>query len=81
MMNGGDLYELVKTLGQWNIKMRERYAKLARQHIARTNNTARKIWKLFERATPKVKCEKSDVRVLCGARTPCVAERKQSNLE
>jgi integrase len=35
MMNGGDLYELVKTLGQWNIKMTERYAKLARQHIVR----------------------------------------------
>jgi hypothetical protein len=28
--------------------MTERYAKLARQHIARTSNTAREIWKLME---------------------------------
>src|SRR5277367_266178 len=34
MMNGGDLYELAKILGHSNIKMTERYAKLARQHIA-----------------------------------------------
>ena len=30
MMNGGDLYELAKILGHANIKMTERYAKLAR---------------------------------------------------
>ncbi|MFY9911307.1 MAG: site-specific integrase [Candidatus Sulfotelmatobacter sp.] len=41
MMNGGDLYELAKILGHSNIKMTERYAKLARQHIARTGSTAR----------------------------------------
>jgi site-specific recombinase XerD len=29
MMNGGDLYELAKILGHSNIKMTERYAKLA----------------------------------------------------
>jgi site-specific recombinase XerD len=29
-MNGGDLYELAKILGHANIKMTERYAKLAR---------------------------------------------------
>ena len=45
MMNGGDLYELAKILGHSNIKMTERYAKLARQHIARTGSTAREIWK------------------------------------
>ena len=28
--------------------MTERYAKLAKQHIARTGNTAREIWKLME---------------------------------
>jgi len=48
MMNGGDLYELAKILGHSNIKMTERYAKLAKQHIARTGNTAREIWKLME---------------------------------
>ena len=31
MMNDGDLYELAKILGHSNIKMTERYAKLARQ--------------------------------------------------
>jgi len=48
MMNGGDLYELAKILGHSNIKMTERYAKLARQHIARTSGTAREMWKLME---------------------------------
>jgi integrase len=43
MMNGGDLYELAKILGHSNIKMTERYAKLARQHIARTSGTAREL--------------------------------------
>jgi integrase len=49
MMSGGDLYELAKILGHSNIKMTERYAKLGRQHIARTGNTARGIWKLLEK--------------------------------
>jgi integrase len=48
MMAGGDLYELAKILGHSNIKMTERYAKLARKHIARTGSTAREIWKLME---------------------------------
>jgi len=48
MMNGGDLYELAKILGHSNIKMTERYAKLARQHIARTGSTAREMWKLLD---------------------------------
>ncbi|MBV8845904.1 MAG: site-specific integrase [Bryobacterales bacterium] len=48
MMNGGDLYELAKILGHSNIKMTERYAKLARHHIAKTSSTAREIWKLME---------------------------------
>jgi len=48
MMNGGDLYELAKILGHSNIKMTERYAKLGRQHIARTGSSAREIWKLME---------------------------------
>ena len=47
MMNGGDLYELAKILGHANIKMTERYAKLAKKHIARTGSTAREIWKLM----------------------------------
>jgi integrase len=49
MMNGGDLYELAKILGHSNIKMTERYAKLGREHIARTGSTAREIWKLLEK--------------------------------
>ena len=48
MMNGGDLYELAKILGHSNIKMTERYAKLAKHHLARTSNTAREMWKLLE---------------------------------
>lgn len=56
MMNGGDLYELAKILGHSNIKMTERYAKLARRHIAKTSSTAREIWKLME-PLPCVPCE------------------------
>ena len=48
MMNGGDLYELAKILGHANIRMTERYAKLAKQHIAKTGNTARQMWRLLE---------------------------------
>ena len=48
MMNGGDLYELAKILGQSNIKMTERYAKLARRHIAKTGSTAREMWRLMQ---------------------------------
>ena len=48
MMNGGDLYELAKVLGHSNINTTERYAKLAKKHIARTGNTAREMWKLME---------------------------------
>jgi site-specific recombinase XerD len=48
MMNGGDLYELAKILGHANIKMTERYAKLAKRHIAKTGNTAREMWRLME---------------------------------
>jgi integrase len=55
MMNGGDLYELAKILGHSNIKMTERYAKLARTHIARTGSTARGIWKLMEPSNDNAK--------------------------
>ncbi len=48
MMHGGDLYELAKILGHANIKMTERYAKLARAHIAKTGNTAREMWRLMQ---------------------------------
>jgi site-specific recombinase XerD len=48
MMNGGDLYELAKILGHSNIKMTERYAKLAKAHIAKTGSTAREMWILME---------------------------------
>ena len=49
MMNGGDLYALAKILGHANIKMTERYAKLAKQHIARTGKTAREMWRMMEK--------------------------------
>jgi integrase len=52
MMNGGDLYELAKILGHANIKMTQRYAKLARKHIASTGSTAREIWKLLDEPKP-----------------------------
>jgi len=42
-------YELAKILGHANIKMTERYAKLAKQHIARTGNTAREMWRMIEK--------------------------------
>lgn len=47
MMNGGDLYELAKILGHSNIKMTERYAKLGREHIARTGTVARGMWTML----------------------------------
>jgi hypothetical protein len=49
--------ELAKILGHSNIKMTERYAKLARRHIARTSSTAREMWKLME----PPKCGKANV--------------------
>jgi len=64
MMKSGDPYGLAKILDHLNIKITERYAKLARQHIARMSKTTREMWKLFERAAPKVKFKKADVRVL-----------------
>ena len=48
MMNGGDLYELAKILGHSNIKMTERYAKLGKDHIARTGDTAQLMWQMME---------------------------------
>ena len=49
---GGDLYELAKLLGHANIKMTERYAKLARAHITKTGNTARVIWTMLDKRSP-----------------------------
>jgi hypothetical protein len=70
MMNGGDLYELVRTLDHSEVKMTERSAKPGTQQIARTSSTAREIWKLFERATPKVKLRQTDVRVFYAREIP-----------
>ncbi|MEI9978420.1 MAG: site-specific integrase [Edaphobacter sp.] len=53
MMNGGDLYELAKLLGHANIKMTERYAKLAKAHIIKTGNTAKLIWNMLEDRAPE----------------------------
>jgi integrase len=69
MMHGGDLYALAKILGHSNIKMTERYAKLARKHLASTSGTAREMWKLMEqpRLMLPLPCDtaniSSDVRV------------------
>jgi hypothetical protein len=52
MMNGGDLYELA------NIKMTERYAKLARAHITKTGNTAKVIWTMLEKKPPQGEAER-----------------------
>jgi len=49
MMNGGDLYELAKILGHSNIRTTERYAKLAKTHIAKAGNTSREMWALMAR--------------------------------
>ena len=54
MMNGGDLYELAKILGHSNIKMTERYAKLGREHITKTSNTAKVIWTLMNKQPEQV---------------------------
>jgi integrase len=48
MMSGGDLYELSKLLGHSNIKMTERYAELAREHIVKTGSVSREIWNKLE---------------------------------
>ena len=48
MMNTGDLYELAKIMGHSNIKMTERYAKLGKEHIARTGSTAREMRRMME---------------------------------
>ena len=48
MMSGGDLYELSKLLGHSNIKMTERYAELAREHIVKTVSVSREIWSKLE---------------------------------
>jgi integrase len=71
-MNGGDLYELAKILGHSNIKMTERYAKLAKQHIAKTGSTAREIWKLMEQGLATRQTSGSDVRVLFARLKPYV---------
>lgn len=73
MMCGGDLFELSKLLGHSNIKMTERYAKLARKHIVKTGSVSREVWSLLE---PKPEREEEtdkskgtlpdrDVSVLC----------------
>ena len=45
--------------------MTERYAKLARKHIAKTSSTAREIWKLMEQQSTGEQNEhaESNVRV------------------
>jgi site-specific recombinase XerD len=47
MMNGGRSLRAGQDLGHANIKMTERYAKLAKTHLAKTGNTAREMWRLI----------------------------------
>ncbi|SRR6266851_346599 len=54
---------ILKILGHSVIEMPKRYAKLEWRHIVMTSNTTREMWKLFERAAPKVKVRQTDVRV------------------
>lgn len=61
MMNGGDLYELMKLLGHSNIKMTERYAKLARAHITKTGNTAKLIWTMLNKQEPQQEVAEEEV--------------------
>ena len=70
MMNGGDLYELAKILGHSNITMAERYAKLARQHIARTGTRRARCGLCSGPLTEELglghdEPTRSDVSVLC----------------
>ncbi len=51
-------------LAHSNIKMAKVYGGVY-QHIGRTSDTVREMWKLIECATPKVKSRAIDVRVLC----------------
>jgi hypothetical protein len=41
------------TLSHANIKMTERYAKLARAHITKTGNTAKLIWTMLDKRSPQ----------------------------
>ena len=47
MVNRAILFELAKILGHANVKMTERYARLAGSHIARIGSTARQVWRLI----------------------------------
>jgi len=51
-------------LGPLEYQDTERYAKLARHHIARTGNTAREIWKLMEQEPATKRTSSNDARVL-----------------
>ena len=42
-------------LGHANIKMTERYAKLGREHIMKTGNTAKVIWSMLDKKKPSGK--------------------------
>lgn len=38
---------MAETFGRSNIRMKERYPKLAKNHVARSGSTARKIWNMM----------------------------------
>ena len=59
MMNGGDLYEFAKVLGHSNIKITGRYAKLAREHIAYSENRQHGSGNL--EADEQEKCDRANI--------------------
>ena len=61
----GDLYELAKILGPANIKITERYSKLAKSHIAKTGSTAREIWILMEAEAREPHSERLECSLIC----------------
>ncbi len=69
MMSGGDLYELSKLLGHFNIKMTERYADLAKAHIMKTGSVSRELWSKMEPQS-----ERRERHCAKGGRTPSLTE-------
>ena len=63
-MSGRDLHELAKIFGHFEYQDDGALCEAGAATHCQTSNTAREIWTLFERATPKVKSEVTNVRVL-----------------
>ena len=69
MMNGGDLYELAKILGHSNIKMTERYAKLAQDStLPRPAARRARCGRLMEARNAEQRRERLEMFPYCSAR-------------